>query len=175
MSVAVKSMAANTEREDAAPTHAPEAVPMLQNVAQDWLAWQCSMINGACHGVVALGEPDRGPFRPAACWPAGSEASPALSKTAKAALAKRRGVVGELNSQSEGDGGRDAIAYPIVIDGKLLGVAAIEVARQPNVRQKAVLQMLQWGAAWFQALCLQQGRTGIEQPVARDDRLALVL
>ena len=149
---------------------------MLQIVAQDWLAWQCSMITGACHGVVALGEPDRGPFRPAACWPAGSEASPALSKTAKAALSKRRGVVGELDSQTDGDGGsRDAIAYPIVIDGKLLGVAAIEVARQPNVRQKAVLQMLQWGAAWFQAMCLQQGRAGSEQPAARDERLALVL
>lgn len=149
---------------------------MLQNVAQEWLAWQCGLIAGACHGVVALGEPDRGPFRPAACWPAGSEASPALSKTARAALSKRRGVVGELNSHSVNDGGsRDAIAYPIVIDGKLLGVAAIEVARQPNVRQKAVLQMLQWGAAWFQAMCAQQGRPGPEQAAPRDDRLALVL
>lgn len=174
MSVAVNSMTANTDRQGEARAQAPQAVPMLQNVAQEWLSWQCGLISGACHGVVALGEPDRGPFRPAACWPAGSEASPALSKTAKAALSKRRGVVGELNSQ-DGDDGRDAIAYPIVIDGKLLGVAAIEVARQPNVRQKAVLQMLQWGAAWFQALCAQQGRAGAEQPAARDERLVQVL
>ncbi len=157
----------------------PETVqlaPMLQTVAENWLAWQCTMITGTCHGVIALGAPDQGPYRPTACWPQGSDPSVALSKTAKAAISKRKGVVAELKSSSDEDGvEKDAIAYPIVIEGKLLGVAAIEVERQPNVRQKSVLQMLQWGAAWFQAMCAQQGQAQHQGAVAGGDKLGMVL
>ncbi|MEE8285125.1 MAG: HlyD family efflux transporter periplasmic adaptor subunit, partial [Gammaproteobacteria bacterium] len=153
-----------------------ELAPMLQSVARNWLAWQCTLITGTCHGVIALGLPDQGPYRPTACWPEGSDPSVALSKTAKAAISKRKGVVAELKSSNPDERpDKDAIAYPIVIDGKLLGVAAIEVERQPNVRQKSVLQMLQWGAAWFQAMCDQQGQA--QQPVkgAGGDNLGMVL
>ena len=155
-----------------------ELAPMFQSVAQNWLAWQCAMIAGTSHGVIALGLPDQGPYRPTACWPEGSDPSVALSKTAKAAISKRKGVVAELKSSNPEEGvDRDAIAYPIVVDGKLLGVAAIEVERQPNVRQKSVLQMLQWGAAWFQAMCAQQGQAQVQQQaqVAGGDKLGMVL
>lgn len=149
---------------------------MLQSVAQNWLGWQCTMISGACHGVIALGMPDQGPYRPTACWPEGSDPSAALSKTAQAAIAKRKGVVAELKASGPEDGAdKDAIAYPIVVEGKLLGVAAIEVERQPNVRQKSVLQMLQWGAAWFQALCHQQGQAQQAGASAGSDKLGMVL
>ena len=153
-----------------------ELAPMLQSVAQNWLGWQCTMISGACHGVIALGMPDQGPYRPTACWPAGTDPSVALSKTAQAAIAKRKGVVAELkSSKSEHGVDKDAIAYPIVVDGKLLGVAAIEVERQPNVRQKSVLQMLQWGAAWFQAMCEQQGQAQAQGIATGGDKLGTVL
>jgi multidrug resistance efflux pump len=153
-----------------------ELAPMFVSVAENWLAWQCTMIAGTSHGVIALGLPDQGPYRPTACWPAGSDPSVALSKTAKAAISKRKGVVAELKSSNPGEGvDRDAIAYPIVVDGKLLGVAAIEVERQPNVRQKSVLQMLQWGAAWFQAMCAQQGQAQQQSAGAGSEKLAMVL
>jgi multidrug resistance efflux pump len=157
----------------------PEAVqlaPVLQSVAENWLAWQCTMITGTCHGVIALGAPDQGPYRPTACWPEGSDPSVALSKTAQAAISKRKGVVAELKSSQADEGaGKDAIAYPILVDGKLLGVAAIEVERQPNVRQKSVMQMLQWGAAWFQAMCDQQGQAQQQGAAAGGDKLGMVL
>ena len=153
-----------------------QLAPMLQSVAENWLAWQCTMITGTCHGVIALGAPDQGPYRPTACWPQGSDPSVALSKTAKAAISKRKGVVAELKSSADEEGAeKDAIAYPIVIEGKLLGVAAIEVERQPNVRQKSVLQMLQWGAAWFQAMCAQQGQVQHQGAAAGGDKLGMVL
>jgi len=153
-----------------------ELAPMLQSVAQNWLAWQCTLITGTCHGVIALGLPDQGPYRPAACWPEGSDPSVALSKTAKVAISKRKGVVAELKSSNPDEcADKDAIAYPIIIDGKLLGVAAIEVERQPNVRQKSVLQMLQWGAAWFQAMCDQQGQAQQQVKAAGGDNLGMVL
>jgi len=153
-----------------------QLAPMLQSVAQNWLAWQCAMITGTCHGVIALGAPNQGPYRPAACWPEGSDPSVALSKTAKAAISKRKGVVAELRSSDAEEGvDKDAIAYPIVVDGQLLGVAAIEVERQANVRQKSVLQMLQWGAAWFQAMCDQQGRAQQQGAAAGGDKLGMVL
>lgn len=170
MAQPAKVTAAQPQQSRAPQTAAAELSHTLALVARNWLSWQCTLIDGASHGVVALGEPDRGPFRPAACWPEGSPASLALTKTAKVALSKRRGVVGELESESGGDRpGKDAIAYPILIDGKLVGVAAIEVARQPNVQQRALLQMLQWGAAWFQALCDKPS-----QP-ERNDELGMVL
>ena len=164
------------EPQSVAEPNAVELAPMLQSVAQNWLGWQCTMITGTCHGVIALGAPDQGPYRPTACWPEGSDPSVALSKTAKAAIRKRKGVVAALNS-SNSDGGvdKDAIAYPIVIDGKLLGVAAIEVERHPNVRQKSVLQMLQWGAAWFQAMCDQQGQAQQQSAAAGGDKLGMVM
>jgi len=164
------------EPQDTPQPDTVELAPMLLSVAQNWLAWQCTMITGASHGVIALGLPDQGPYRPTACWPEGSDPSVALSKTAKAAISKRKGVVAELKSSGPDDGvDRDAIAYPIMVDGKLLGVAAIEVERQPNVRQKSVLQMLQWGAAWFQALCAQQGQAQQQNAAAGSDRLGMVL
>ena len=166
------------EPQNVAEAGTAELAPMFQTVAQNWLTWQCAMIAGTSHGVIALGLPDQGPYRPTACWPEGSDPSVALSKTAKAAISKRKGVVAELKSSNPEEGGdRDAIAYPIVVDGKLLGVAAIEVERQPNVRQKSVLQMLQWGAAWFQAMCAQQGQAQVQQQsqVAGGDKLGMVL
>jgi RND family efflux transporter MFP subunit len=164
------------EPQSVADPNEMELAPMWAGVAQNWLAWQCSMIAGTSHGVIALGMPDQGPYRPAACWPEGSDPSVALSKTAKAAIAKRKGVVAELKSSNPGEGvDRDAIAYPIVIDGKLLGVAAIEVERQANVRQKSVLQMLQWGAAWFQAMCAQQGQAQQQAGAAGGHNLGMVL
>jgi len=164
------------EPQNVAEPNTAELAPMLLSVAQNWLAWQCTMIAGTSHGVIALGMPDQGPYRPTACWPEGSDPSVALSKTAKAAISKRKGVVAELRSSNPEDGvDKDAIAYPIVVDGKLLGVAAIEVARQPNVRQKSVLQMLQWGAAWFQAMCAQQGQAQQQGAAAGGDKLGMVL
>jgi RND family efflux transporter MFP subunit len=164
------------EPQSVAEPDTAQLAPMLQSVAENWLTWQCTMITGTCHGVIALGAPDQGPYRPTACWPEGSDPSVALSKTAKAAISKRKGVVAELKSSNADEGvEKDAIAYPIVIDGKLLGVAAIEVERQPNVRQKSVLQMLQWGAAWFQAMCDQQGQAQQQSGVAGGDKLGMVL
>jgi RND family efflux transporter MFP subunit len=164
------------EPQSAAEPNTVELAPMLLSVAQNWLSWQCTMIAGTSHGVIALGMPDQGPYRPAASWPEGSDPSVALSKTAKAAITKRKGVVAELKSSNPHEGvDRDAIAYPIVVDGKLLGVAAIEVERQPNVRQKSVLQMLQWGAAWFQAMCAQQGQAQQQSAAAGGDKLGMVL
>ena len=163
------------EPQGAAQQDSVQLEPMIQDVAQNWLAWQCTFITGACHGVIALGMPDQGPYRPTACWPEGSDPSVALSRTAKAAISKRKGVVAELKaSGSDEKVDRDAIAYPIVVDGKLLGVAAIEVERQPNVHQKSVLQMLQWGAAWFQAMCMQQGQAQ-QQGAAGGGRLGMVM
>jgi len=164
------------EPQNVAEPNTAELAPMLLSVAQNWLAWQCTMIAGTSHGVIALGMPDQGPYRPTACWPEGSDPSVALSKTAKAAISKRKGVVAELKSSNPDEGvDKDAIAYPIVVDGKLLGVAAIEVERQPNVRQKSVLQMLQWGAAWFQAMCAQQGQAQQQSAAAGCDKLGMVL
>ncbi len=99
------------EPQSMAEPNTAELAPLLQSVARNWLAWQCTLITGTCHGVIALGLPDQGPYRPTACWPEGSDPSVALSKTAKVAISKRKGVVAELKSSNPDESpDKDAIA-----------------------------------------------------------------
>jgi multidrug resistance efflux pump len=116
-----------------------------------WLTLQCSMIAGASAGVVVLGPPDRGPFIPMATWPEGEAGSPALERAAERAMTERRPVANTPKTR-EGAGGRHQLAYPILLDGRLHGVAGIEisVAAEPDLR--ALMRRLQWGCGWLEAL-----------------------
>ena len=116
--------------------------------ARAWLALQCRFVKGAGAGVVVLGEPDQGPYSPAAFWPDESAASPDLSAVAEMAMTERRGVV-----RDGGDGrGTSGVAFPLTIDGHLFGVVAVEVAGESGGRLRDIMRQLQWGAAWMELL-----------------------
>ena len=111
--------------------------------ASAWLALQCRFTEGALAGVLVLGEPDTGPFHPAACWPDLSAVSPALSAAAEAAMQQRQGVTLPV-------GGQCCVAAPILLEGRLHGVCAIALPSQAMVA--AVMRQLQWGSGWVEAL-----------------------
>jgi RND family efflux transporter MFP subunit len=109
-----------------------------------WLALQCRLIEGATGGVVVLGEPDVGPFAPAAIWPDESVTKPELTNAAEQAIKQRQGVVAAA-------GGGRCFAVPLVIDGRLHGVCALAISTA-TVPSPVVMRQLQWGSAWIEVL-----------------------
>jgi RND family efflux transporter MFP subunit len=129
----------------------------MEAFAQPWLAMQCQMIVGVSKGVLALGMPDRGPFEPAAYWPEGTDGAPELREAARLALSKREAIVQAQPQDPQADtASNDRIACPLLINDRLFGVVAIEMATRPEPQQRAVLQLLQWSAAWLEVLYHQQ-------------------
>jgi multidrug resistance efflux pump len=120
--------------------------------ARAWLGLQCTLIAGVERGVVVLGETENGPFAPIAYWPIAGAGSDSLSAAAELALAERRGV-----AQGQDDGQSTpsqplCVAYPIIIDGKPFGVAALEIEHGRRVALRAVMRQLQWGVGWIEVM-----------------------
>src|SRR5688572_22331946 len=70
----------------------------IEAFCQSWLALQCRMMRGTQAGIILLGPPDRGPFRPMVAWPEGRHNLKHLSTTAEKTLADRRGVMSPAGS-----------------------------------------------------------------------------
>jgi multidrug resistance efflux pump len=118
-----------------------------------WLALQCRFIEGAVAGVIVLGEPDTGPFAPAACWPENDVANPGLTAAAERAMSERQGVV--LGQADATSGAASSVAYPVTIDDRLYGVVAVSIdCEQDKIRN--IMRQLQWGCAWIEVLVRRQ-------------------
>ena len=74
----------------------------VEAFCQSWLALQCRMLGGIQAGIVLLGPPDRGPFRPVATWPEGRHNLKHLTKTAEKTLADRQGIVSRRSFSRRG-------------------------------------------------------------------------
>lgn len=112
--------------------------------AAAWLALQCRQVEGVTAAVLVLGEPDLGPFRPAAAWPDPAALTPAVTGAAEAVVAQRQAI-----SQGGADGGA-VVAAPLLLEGRLCGVVAMALA--PGAAPAAALRRLDWGAGWIEAL-----------------------
>ena len=148
-----------------------------ESFTRAWLALQCRFIGDATCGVVVLGEPEIGPFAPAAYWPDEGAFKAELSATAEQAMAERQGVV-RSQGQDSGGGKTVSVAYPLTLEGQLFGVVAMTLGgARSQVRN--VMRQLQWGAAWMELLLRrQQSRSDGEErqrTAAAFDLLAAVL
>jgi len=142
---------------------------------QSWLALQCRMIAGVTGGMVLLGPPDSGPFRPVAIWPDVRRNLTHLTASAELALKERRGLVRRAESESADPASgppRFEIAYPIEARERLHGVAVLELAPRPEPQLQAALRHLHWGAAGLQVLLW---REEVLKEAAARDRLQTVL
>lgn len=117
-----------------------------QNYAASWLTLQCSLIDGAVHGVLVLGEPDIGPFAPVVFWPPASGVTELLAEVAERSLQERQSVL------VQGASGY-ALSEPIMLDGHLHGIVAIECA-SIAVSPTDVARALRWGIAGVRSLLL---------------------
>lgn len=136
-------------------------VPMVETLAGSWLALQCQMIPKVHRGAVYLGVSDKEKEPTAtACWPEGSDSSPALNAATRLVIDRRCPVLCGEDETVEFDGaGNLNIACPIVVDGRFAGVVAVEVASPNEQQQRAVMQLLQWGSTWLEFLVRREAST----------------
>lgn len=117
-----------------------------------WLEIQARLIGTEARlGVVVLGTPDKGPFKPSAVWPEGSQGSPVLAEAIESAVSQRHSVVKKSKSGStEQAGSAHAISCPLLVDAKLCGAVAFEVSDASESRLEQMLEQLEWGAGWLE-------------------------
>jgi hypothetical protein len=129
--------------------------------ARAWLGLQCTLIRGVDRGVVVLGEPDSGPFAPVAYWPIAGAASASLTATAEQAIAERRGVAqGQDDAAHAGTTLPWCIAYPFIVDGRLYGVAALEIEHGRRAQLRSLMRQLQWGVGWIEVMLRREHMRG---------------
>jgi hypothetical protein len=118
----------------------------FDTLAASWLARQCEIVPSVKRGLVVLGVSGDADLTPTACWPVGADAAAGLLATAELALDKSHAVV-----KVRPNGAKSAleVACPILVDGQLFGVAAIE-SESSDTQQRAVMQLLQWGVSWLE-------------------------
>ncbi len=128
-----------------------------------WLALQCSMIDGASRGVLVLGAPDTGPFAPVSVWPPGQTASPLMAEAAGNALTQRRPVIAKKRPRS-------VVASPILVDGHLHGIVAVESSTQHEGRLQQQVQQLRWGSGNLAVIL--RGEQSLEEQSTRERLIA---
>ncbi|MFN3350511.1 efflux RND transporter periplasmic adaptor subunit [Pseudorhodoplanes sp.] len=115
-----------------------------------WIALACGMIAGATGGVVTLAA---APSAPVARWPDGEDGDLAeLGGIAAIAALQRKGVVQNADGGEAAEAGRSdrcLLAYPVIIDDRLLGAAAIAVQTRPGTDLRQQTRQLQWSIAWL--------------------------
>jgi RND family efflux transporter MFP subunit len=144
--------------------------------ASAWLKIQCKMTRIATHGVVVLGAAEKGPFLPVAYWPEDAEVSLELSAVAEMAMAERKGSVRTKKARegSQADS-HDFVAYPLLVDGQLHGVVAMQLERSTELQLRAVMRQLQWGCAGLEALIRRKVITSKDRLVAVLELVAVCL
>lgn len=114
-----------------------------------WLALQCGLVGAPVQAVMVLGAPDTGPFLPEAFWPPGKAATGLMIEVADLTLASHQATALQRD-------GRTALAYPVVVDGHLHGLVALEAGRRGEHAAQDILRQLQWGVQGIEAAVLRQ-------------------
>src|SRR5262245_9685045 len=117
----------------------------VESYCQSWLALQCGMIGGVRAGMVILGPPNRGPFRPMAMWPLGRQNFKHLTKIAEQTLSERRGLLvkSELDPASSAHADECyEVSYPIEVRGALHGATVLEVSTRSDAKLNAAMRNL---------------------------------
>jgi multidrug resistance efflux pump len=115
----------------------------VQAAAPAWLDLLCLRLPRASGGVLVFGEPDVGPFVPQANWPKGQSPSALLAESANGAFEARAPALVESDTHA-------AVALPLIIEGKLYGLAAIELASHADIN--AALDAMRWAFGRLEAL-----------------------
>ena len=113
------------------------------------------MIPSVMRGAVFLGGTEAAMQIPAVCWPQDTDIS-GLQAATRLALAQKSPVVcgGPKGSPSLN------IASHLLVDGVYLGIVAVEVEGSNEQKQRAIMQLLQWGSAWFEFLVRRESSAG---------------
>lgn len=154
-----------TDRKDGSAAARLSSAPAWRSLAagedaaeafKAWLSLFCAQVDLTLAGLagtgdyvreamVALGQADSDRFSRVAAYGQGATDSLPLAKAAERAMASRRGIV----QAGEGAGTSSQIAYPIISEGSLRGVIALELLPAARDHLETVMRLAQWGSAWF--------------------------
>ena len=145
----------------------------MKKILQAWLSNQLQMLSGPKQAMVLTGHLDEGPYDQVLLWPDADQDQSVFSNVSKAALRNKQAVIKTLNNKDEKTGEPlDALACPLFLRGKLLGVVAIEMTHRSQQMQKATVQQVQAGAKWLETVLLLHGSTAKKQLVHLIDLVA---
>jgi len=132
----------------------------VEDFAAAWLALLLRRLDAVLAGVVVLGPPGRGPFRPVALAPQGMVLPDRLQAVAERAMSERRGVA--HTGKTEGaplvllplakqGSGQDptagtVLACPLIIEDEVHGVAGLLVCPTAARDVRRLMRELQWSA-----------------------------
>ncbi len=145
----------------------------MEKVFKTWLFRQCRMLSGSLHAVLVTGPPDEGPYDRTLSWPDEGSDYAVLSRVVQAAFRNKQAVIKTRNNTVEKNGEPlDALACPLFVRGRLIGVVAIEMTHRSQPMQRATVQQVQAGAKWLETMILLHGSTAKEQLVNLVDLVA---
>jgi len=127
-------------------------------MVQEWLELQCTMVTGVTRGLVLLTTAESVGYAPTACWPADSNTSSTLSLAAQKAIREHRRIV-ESPQTSVANADVPAahiVAYPVFVDGRLLGAFSVEMTARAEPQQRAAQQVFTWGTTYLEILLRSQ-------------------
>jgi len=137
----------------------PGGIPALWSSFKDaagddyfhyWLALQSSLVRNARQGLLIMAAAGSDAYEPVASWPEGNSGLERLAEICESSLEQRCGLLASLPSPSGVSTPRYAVSYPVLIDGSLHGVVALEVAVESEGELTGCMEQLQWGGAWLE-------------------------
>ena len=114
----------------------------FEEFAAAWLAAAGDPV-GADRGVMVARQAGSDRFSPVAFFPDRQPCGPFLADVAERGLYESRPLV-------VSDAGRVAIAYPVILRGRLEAIAAFEWGQAPESDSEALLRAIQWGLPWIE-------------------------
>ena len=125
----------------------------MEKVLQTWLDHQCRMLSGSRYAMLLTVQSDQGPDNRVLFWPDEPRDHAMLSHVARVALRDKKPVIKPLSTQGDKTGeSRDVVACPLFLEKRLLGVVAFEMTHRSLSRLRAVVQQVQAGARWLEAM-----------------------
>jgi hypothetical protein len=124
------------------PPNLSHAAPRL---ADTWLSWQCKMIAGAIGGGLWI-ETSPGQLSALARYPSNRSTVPEIETIARAAIGEHRAALRSREPIGSIDLNiGDLLACPFDFGG-VSAVVGIAMTSRPDHQQRAVIQLLRWGA-----------------------------
>lgn len=117
---------------------------------QLWLALQSGLVGSVVQSLLIFATA-ADEFTPVATWPEDGSDPLRLSDVAERVLEEQCGLVVELPDSTD-----YGVAYPLMMDGQLRAVVALQLAVQSADELHGAMEQLQWGISWLEIFIRRQ-------------------
>lgn len=134
------------------------------------------MVSGSKRAVLLICPFDQGAFEQALYWPDTNSDWTGLSHAAQSAFHSRQIIIKTRHDEIPDTGEPlDALACPLVLNGDIFGILAIEMTHRSQAMQHSVVQQIQTGTKWLEILIQLTDSTARSQMINLIDLVAVGL